>query len=163
MTKGEGELKFIISSHHTLFFNVICNQLNKAEQLFLQWNAEKSSYILKNTASTPFFHHVSLLRELKRASDTGELYTYHFNILRSILEKTASFHGHKAFSSCIQFRDEKDSNVYTRIVNLLSHGNYSLFDPKEMIEENKQHFRTILNNFISNYHFNHEIFEEPHN
>lgn len=163
MTKETDKLKFIISSHHTLFFNVICNQLKKAEQLFLQWNAEKSSYILKNTASTPFFHHVSLLRELKRASDTGELYTYHFNILRSILEKTASFHGHKAFSSCIQFSEKKDLDVYTRIVNLLSHGNYSLFDPKEMIEENKQHFRTILNNFISNYHFNHEIFEEPHN
>lgn len=153
------DVKIIVSSHHTLFFNVLCNEINKAEQLFLQKNTTNGMYILKNTTKTPFFHHVALLRELKRVSDSGELYTYHFNILRNILEKTASFHGFSHFSACIRKGNDEDEAVYTRIINLLSHGNYSLFDPKEMVEENKEHFKNILNNFLEDYNFNKKLFE----
>lgn len=162
LMKGEG-VKVIVSSHHTLFFNVLCNEISRAEQLFLQKNKDNATYILKDTTKTPFFHHVALLKELKKASDTGILYTYHFNILRNILEKTASFHGYAHFSSCIRKGDEENEPVYTRIVNLLSHGNYSLFDPKEMVEENKEYFRNILNNFLEDYNFNRRIFEETQN
>ncbi|WP_169940490.1 AAA family ATPase [Campylobacter sp. RM15925] len=162
LVKGEG-VKVIVSSHHTLFFNVLCNEISRAEQLFLQKSKDNATYILKDTTKTPFFHHVALLKELKKASDTGILYTYHFNILRNILEKTASFHGYAHFSSCIRKGDEENEPVYTRIVNLLSHGNYSLFDPKEMVEENKEYFRNILNNFLEDYNFNQRIFEETQN
>lgn len=153
------DIRVVVSSHHTLFFNVLCNEINKAEQLFLQKSTINGTYILKDTTKTPFFHHVSLLKELKKASDSGMLYTYHFNILRNILEKTASFHGYAHFSSCIRKGEEEDQPVYTRIVNLLSHGNYSLFEPKEMVEENKQHFKNILDNFLEDYNFNKRLFE----
>lgn len=162
LMKEEG-VKVIVSSHHTLFFNVLCNEISRAEQLFLQKSKDNAMYILKDTTKTPFFHHVALLKELKKASDTGILYTYHFNILRNILEKTASFHGYAHFSSCIRKGDAENEPVYTRIVNLLSHGNYSLFDPKEMVEENKEYFRNILNNFLEDYNFNQRIFEETQN
>lgn len=162
LMKGEG-VKVIVSSHHTLFFNVLCNEIGRAEQLFLQKSKDNATYILKDTTKTPFFHHVALLKELKKASDTGILYTYHFNILRTILEKTASFHGYAHFSSCIRKGDAENEPVYTRIVNLLSHGKYSLFDPKEMVEENKEYFRNILNNFLEDYNFNQRIFEETQN
>ncbi len=154
------DVKVIVSSHHTLFFNVLCNEINKAEQLFLQKNAKNVTYILKDTTKTPFFHHVALLKELKKASDSGNLYTYHFNILRNILEKTASFHGFAHFSSCIRKGTDENDPIYTRIVNLLSHGNYSLFDPKEMVEENKEHFKDILNNFLEDYKFNKNLFKD---
>ena len=127
--------------------------------MFLQRNAKNEEYILKDTSKTPFFHHVALLKELKKASDSGELYTYHFNILRNILEKTASFHGYRHFSSCLRRESDENSLVYTRIVNLLSHGNYSIFEPKEMVEENKEYFSTILINFLEDYKFNQNIFE----
>jgi len=158
---SECEIKVIVSSHHALFFNVLCNEIGRAEQLFLQKNTAENTYILKDTKKTPFFHHVALLKELKKAADSGELYTYHFNILRNILEKTASFHGFAHFSSCIR-KDEEDTEgiVYKRILDLLSHGNYSLFDPKEMVEENKTHFRNILKNFLEDYKFNQQLFED---
>lgn len=154
------DIKMIVSTHHTLFFNVMCNEINNAEQIFLQKNATSDAYILKDTTKTPFFHHVALLKELKKASDSGELYTYHFNVLRSILEKTASFHGYAHFSSCIK-RDPADTEgiVHKRMLDLLSHGNYSLFEPKEMVPENKEHFKMILDKFLETYNFNKKLFE----
>lgn len=155
---SDNDVKVIVSSHHALFFNVLCNEISNAEQMFLQRNTANDTYILKDTRKTPFFHHVALLKELKKAADTGELYTYHFNILRNILEKTASFHGFAHFSSCIRKGEDEDDPVHKRILDLLSHGNYSLFDPKEMVEENKEHFRRILNSFLEDYNFNQNLF-----
>lgn len=156
---SDNDVKVIVSTHHTLFFNVLCNEISRAEQLFLQKNSKSGTYILKDTTKTPFFHHVALLKELKKVSDSGELYTYHFNILRNILEKTASFHGFEHFSYCIRKEDE-DGPVYKRILDLLSHGNYSLFDAKEMVEENKEHFKNILRNFLEDYNFNKKLLED---
>jgi hypothetical protein len=39
---------------------------------------------------------------------------------------------------------------------MLSHGNYSIFDPQEMVEENKNHFKAVLEGFIEEYGLNHE-------
>ena len=112
-------------------------------------------------ATTPFFHHVAMLAELYKAGQNGRLYTYHFNMLRSILEKTASFHGFKNFSACIRQDDNDPDNVmYTRLINILSHGNYSLYEPQEMVEENKDYFRKILSDFMARYPFNPELFPE---
>ena len=155
------DAKIIVSTHHTLFFNVLCNEIGKAEQLFLQKKSNDEGYILKDTSKTPFFHHIALLKELKKAADSGELYTYHFNILRNILEKTASFHGFAHFSSCIKRADDDEEGlIYKRIVDLMSHGNYSIFEPKEMVNENKEYFKKVLNTFLENYSFNEKLFEE---
>ena len=155
-------VKTVISTHHTLFFNVMWNELNKKRKLqpyFLSCNKSDSTYSLRFTSDTPFFHHVALLKQLVEAAETDKLYTYHFNILRSLLEKTATFHGFKNFSACIKkSSDDPNGVVHARIVNVLSHGNYSLFEPREMLEENKQHFKQILNTFMDNYRFNPELF-----
>ena len=84
-------------------------------------------------------------------------------MLRAILEKTASFHGYKNFSACIKRDvDDEDGILHTRLINILSHGNYSLFEPQEMLEENKRYFRKILHEFINRYPFNHALFSsEP--
>lgn len=161
----ENEVKVVISSHHTLFFNVLWNEFSQKRDELVPYLLSKESttgeYTLYNTKDTPFFHHVALLKELKEAADSGKLYTYHFNMLRSILEKTATFHGFERFSACIKKdNDDEEGIVHSRIVNILSHGNYSHFEPQEMVNENKQYFRKILNDFLNNYRFNPELFPE---
>jgi wobble nucleotide-excising tRNase len=164
LSKDKSTIKVVISTHHALFFNVMWNTLyekNKKtlQPYFLNTNKAAGTYSLRHTGDTPFFHHVALLQQLHQAADSGELYTYHFNILRSILEKTAAFHGFKNFSACItQQANDPDGIVHARLINVLSHGNYSLFEPQEMLEENKAYFRTILNDFMENYRFNEELF-----
>ena len=163
--KTENSKKVIVSSHHTLFFNVLWNELSPSrsqfQPYFLSKNKTSNEYSLRDTHATPFFHHVSLLKELSEAERTDNLYTYHFNMLRSILEKTATFHGYKQFSTCIK-RDADDTEgiVHARIINLLSHGGYSLFEPREMVDENKEYFRKVLKDFIEKYSFNPDLFTE---
>ncbi len=40
-----------------------------------------------------------------------------------------------------KMRMTSDGILHTRFINLLSHGNYSLYEPQEMLEENKEYFR----------------------
>lgn len=164
LSEKSNKIKVALSSHHTLFFNVMWNELSstrKAQPYFLSRDEITGEYTLRYTGATPFFHHVALLKNLRDAADSGELYTYHFNMLRSILEKAASFHGFNNFSACIkQDDDDPEGVVHARLINVLSHGNYSLFEPKEMLQENKQYFIKILNDFMGNYRFNPELFPE---
>lgn len=157
------KIKTAISTHHTLFFNVMYNELRKESTAsrFLSFDKETSKYIVKATGDTPFFHHVALLKELKKVADNGKIYTYHFNVLRNVLEKTAAFHGFDNFSDCIKREDDDlDDVLFARMVNLLSHGNHSIFNPLEMVEDNKEIFRNILNRFLENYKFNDKLFTE---
>ncbi|WP_065755173.1 AAA family ATPase [Bradyrhizobium paxllaeri] len=163
LKRPESRIKTVISTHHTLFFNVLCNELNKANKYFLSRDGSPEGLLLRKTGDTPFFHHVAALAELYEADRDGRLYTHHFNMLRAILEKTASFHGYQSFSACIK-RDagDEDGILHTRLINILSHGNYSLFEPQEMLEENKRYFRKILHEFINRYPFNPALFpSEP--
>lgn len=101
---------------------------------------------------------MTLLQEIWRAKEVGEIYTHHFNALRSLLEKSSIFHGHKKFTVCIkQQAEDPDDTLYGRLVNILSHGNYSFYDPVEMLPENKAHFEKILVDFLEFYPFNPEL------
>lgn len=54
MLKEQDRLKAVISSHHTLFFNVLCNELNKPQRYFLSCNGEH--WQLRDTGNTPRFY-----------------------------------------------------------------------------------------------------------
>lgn len=160
LLKNQSDIKTIISTHHTLFFNVMYNELKKAEKYFLSKNTS-GEYTIRNTGETPFFHHVALIKELYEVAESGSIYTYHFNILRNILEKTASFLGFNHFSEIVKKdSDDLDGIIHKRLLDLLSHGNYSLFEPVEMVDENKEYFKKILKDFRVTYQFNPELFPE---
>ena len=155
-------IKAVVSSHHALFFNVVCNELKRdaLKKYFMQRPERGSTYTLRATDDTPFFHHVAMLAEIQKAAADGKLYTHHFNALRSILEKTAIFFGNDDFSSCIYGVD--DEVLYARALNLLSHGKYDIYQPTEMGDDNKRLFRQILDAFLGRYQFTlPEIFGKP--
>lgn len=155
-TQEGRNLKFIISTHHALFFNVLFNSLSNANKYFYYIKDDK--YIIESINDSPFFYHISMIRKIKEAIDRNELYTYHFNILRSILEKTANFHGFRSFSECIKLDQEnEDRTLHSRMINILSHGNYSIFEPVRMSKEHKQYFVQIFRNFLQKFTFNSEI------
>lgn len=167
-------IKVVFSTHHALFFNVMCNELGRAKEgepkvthkrYFLHRPNGEGAYTLRATEDTPFFHHVASLAELQLAAapSTGKLYTFHFNALRSIMEKTASFFGHADISFCLKaLNNEEDRALYNRAPNLLSHGKYAIHEPTEMGEDNKELFRRILNDFVTKFQFDlPDILEAP--
>lgn len=167
-------IKVVFSTHHALFFNVMCNEIGRTKEgepkvthkrYFLHRPNGEGAYTLRATEDTPFFHHVASLGELQLAAapSTGKLYTFHFNALRSIMEKTASFFGHADISFCLKaLNNEEDRALYNRALNLLSHGKYAIHEPTEMGEDNKDLFRRILNDFVTTFQFDlPEILEAP--
>ncbi|SMC82739.1 AAA domain-containing protein [Desulfocicer vacuolatum DSM 3385] len=153
LKKDRGHLKTVISSHHGLFFNVMCHELKRLghKKYFLHRKSGSDTYTLRPTNDTPFFNHIAMLSELQQASESGKLYTHHFNMLRNILEKTATFFGFDDFSHCIKGVD--DEILYARALNLLSHGGYSVYEPREMVDDTKELFKKILSAFLNRYRF----------
>ncbi|MCF6130892.1 anticodon nuclease [Flavobacterium wongokense] len=155
------QIKTVISTHHSLFFNVLCNELGTgARKLLLRQNTDGYNY--KWTSDTPFIYHISIIQQLDMAIKEDLLYTYHFNVLRNILEKAANFHGFASWKDCIIVNDDDDEGTLrSRMINVMNHGGYSLFEPTEMVEQNKIVFSEIFENFKRNYKFNKELFNEP--
>lgn len=181
-------LPVIVSTHHTLFYNIMYNEWykkDKCESYFLTTKKVeipdendkslmryKTIYNIKNIGDTPFFYHIAMVNKLVDASKNGQLFTYHFAILRSILEKTASFFGYTHFQECLRIDKDKQSNnmlndeiYYKRAIQALNHGSYSLFEPVEMLSETKDLFSATLTLFLDNFKFNieKEIIEKEDN
>ncbi|WP_440993902.1 AAA family ATPase [Cysteiniphilum litorale] len=166
-------MKIVVSSHHSLFFNVMCNEIGRTKEnepkvrhkrYFLHRAKSENLYTLRATEDTPYFHHVATLSELQKAAepDSGMLYTFHFNALRSIMEKTAAFFGHSDINFCLKAIDsDENSALFNRALNLLSHGKYAIHEPTPMGEDNQDLFRKILEKFIDSFQFElPEIFSE---
>ncbi|CAJ1412068.1 unnamed protein product [Effrenium voratum] len=162
--RGENDahdpIRTVFSSHHALFFNVMCNELGRTPEgqakisinrYFLHRPDSEGVYTLRHTGDTPYFHHVAVLAELQRCVNADTLYTFHFNALRSILEKTASFLGHDDLRICLAGLD--DEALYNRALNLLSHGKYAITEPVEMVDDNKELFRRILADVLDRFNF----------
>ncbi len=161
-----GHRKYVISSHHSLFFNIVYNELKKSSSnSYFLYKTKKETYKLQSTDDSPFFHHLEQLCELNQVVKQYEeiekgdskleqssiLKTYHFNMLRAIFEKTSIFFGHEDFSYCL--KDFPDKELFVRAVQIMSHGKYSIFAPKGMLKENADLFVRIFKTFVEQYKF----------
>lgn len=171
LARKDHAIKAVFSSHHSLFFNVLWNELREIDRkkfapYFLSCSQKTGQFHLIYTGDTPFFHHLALLIEICEARHADRLYTHHFNALRGLLEKSSSFHGHKKFSVCIKkTAEDPDETLFGRTLNILSHGNYSFYEPAKMLPETKESFEKVLDDFLDYYPFNRELLpskpEEP--
>lgn len=161
-----GQRKYVISSHHALFFNIVYNELKKSSsKSYFLYKTKKETYKLQSTDDSPFFHHIEQLCELNQVvkkykeieegdlklKQSSILKTYHFNMLRAIFEKTSIFFGHEDFSYCL--KDMPDKELFARAVNIMSHGKYSIFAPVGMLKENADLFVSIFKSFVDQYKF----------
>ena len=159
LNKDGSRLRVVVSTHHPLFFNVLCNEFrNKAHKYHLRRKGA-SGYVLEDTSSRPFLHHLSTLVELHEVQLSGKLFPHHFTMMRRVMEQTANFFGIDDWSDCIRLDgDDADKTLSKRMIDVMSHGDYSLFDAREMMEENKEHFRSVFRGFITGYPFKRSLF-----
>jgi hypothetical protein len=170
--EAKRQLSTVVSTHHTLFFNVlhyeIKNHLVKSphkyvvSQRILKRDRKAGGYLLEEQkGDTPQFYHVSALADLCDLAREGKISTYHFNVLRSILEKTAFFLGYAHFGSCLKKNpNDADGILHQRFVDILSHGKYSMYEPIDMGNQTRDYFLEILRGFVDRHPFNPELVKE---
>lgn len=156
LTKSGRVIPTLISSHHALFFNVMCNEFRgKALPLHLKNDANGIDYLLAESGNTPFLHHLANLVELDKAQAAGDIKRHHFNMLRCIMEQTAIYCGLDRWSDCIKFADtDIDKALHKRMIDVMSHADYLIQEPEDLNEKFKDDFRTIFKKFIANHSFN---------
>ncbi len=128
------ELKFIITTHNPLFYNVLFNEFNNADSRFgykpkhcIKRRLERlddGTFLLEDSKDSPFSYHLFLLSELEKAIDpeSGNIQKYHFNFLRNILEKTSTFLGYNKWEELLP--EQSRRAYYNRIINLSSHSKH---------------------------------------
>lgn len=141
-------LHFIISTHHSLFYNVLHTELPKAKKFWLSRNKDKYSIVELKNNETPFGYHLMLKEELKRAIKNNAIKRYHFNLMRNMLEKTAHFLGYNSWKDLI---NEEDKDSYIKRINLYSHSNHSALEVKELEQHEKEFLKRIYEKFILEY------------
>ncbi len=162
-------IKFVISTHHALFFHVMMHGLSndiKLGRYYLHRDKQNDEMILKNMSDkTPFYYNVAMMSEIQSAIQKDKLYTYHFTIMRSVMEKMAEFFGHFDYRFILDGINYKGNifdepafskgeliDLYSRIVNVFSHQG-SFFAPQEMNEDNKDSLTTLFNHIKNKYRF----------
>jgi len=148
--------KTVISTHHTLFFNVLCNELGKrkAHRYFLKNDATSDGYLLSDTDSKPFLHHLATLAELNEVKVSGNIKRHHFNMMRCVMEQTAIFCGLDGWTECIKVaEDDPDKELHERMINVMSHADYLIHEPEDLNERYKEDFRRILMKFATSHPF----------
>ena len=161
---GFRRIKFVVSSHHALFFHTMLHGLSADRKLgryYLSRDKETDRLVLKSMSdSTPFYYNVAMMSEIQRAIKTGKLYTYHFTVLRSVMEKIKEFFGHNDFGYILEgityrgdvLQQDELAEFYSRVVNVLTHQG-SMFSPTLMNDDNKELATTLFNHLVKKYQF----------
>lgn len=117
---SESGLKFIITTHSPLFYNVLFNELNNKACYMLN-RLEDGTFTLTEKhgdSNKSFSYHLHLLQTIEQAIANNKVERFHFTLLRNLYEKTASFLGYPKWSELLP--DDKQL-YYSRIVNFTSH------------------------------------------
>jgi hypothetical protein len=166
---SESKLKFIITTHNPLFYNVLTNELNNAnknsgykrkhyEKYRLSKKEDGSYELINQPNDSPFSYHLYIVQELKKAYEEDKIKKYHFNLLRNLLEKLSTFLGYNQWKDLLEPIKGESAAYYNRIVNLYSHSKHSSEEVTELNENDKRVFKFLVNQIITIYNFkNYEV------
>lgn len=160
---NESHVKFIITTHNPLFYNVLYNELNSDDGIYKKkgvdkyrmTNLEDGNYQLTSQPNdSPFSYHLYLKSELEKAIESGQVSKYHFNFLRNILEKTSTFLGYKKWGDLLPKTNDGRANPYeARIINISSHSKHAGEEVADLTEDDKRVLRYLVNELSNMYRF----------
>lgn len=150
------DLKFVITTHSPLFYNVLHNELGlnkggKKEGCYLLGRLDDGSFDLcvkYGDSNKSFSYHLHLRQTLEQAIAAGQVQRYHFTLLRNLYEKTASFLGYPQWSALLP--DDKQAYL-NRIMQFTSHSTLSNESVTEPTPQEKQTVKLLLDHLVVNY------------
>lgn len=170
--EGSG-LRFIITTHSPLFYNVLHNELSNdlrnpiqdKDPKWLYKRGQSEKYRLEKkvdgkfelTASNdhPFSYHLFLLSEIRKAINKKTVSKYHFAFLRNILEKTATFLGYSRWEDLLEkMNDGSPNNFASRVMNLSSHSAHAGEETSVIDDKDKDSLEALVIDLMNTFGFN---------
>lgn len=157
---SRSELKFIITTHNPMFYNVLYNELDLKKKnregrecCYLLDKKDDGTYELigkLGDSNKNFSYHLHLISVLQEAVDGNRIEKYHFMLLRNLYEKTANFLG------CTQWSDllpDDKKTYYNRVIQFTSHSTLSNEAVSEPTDPEKNTLKLLLNHLVENNYY----------
>lgn len=149
---SQSNLKFIVSTHSPLFYNVLFNELN-GKTCYMLERFEDGSFVLtekRGDSNKSFSYHLHLKQTIEQAIAENKVERFHFTLLRNLYEKTASFLGHPKWSDLLP----DDKQLYlSRVLNFTSHSTLSNEAIAEPTPAEKAMVKLLLDHLNSSHRY----------
>lgn len=150
--KSQSNLKFIITTHSPLFYNVLYSELGVKEGNILSKNEDETFELIpkKGDSNLSFSYHLFLKNMIQEAVDNNDVKKYHFFLLRNLYEKTSSFLGYPRWAELLP--DDKQT-YYNRVIQFTSHSLLSNEAVAEPTDPEKATVSFLLDHLTTNYNY----------
>lgn len=149
---SQSDLKFIVTTHSPLFYNVLFNELN-SKVCYLLERFDDGGFALTEKygdSNKSFSYHLHLKQTIEQAIADNKVERFHFTLLRNLYEKTASFLGHPKWAELLP----DDKQLYlARIINFTSHSTLSNEAVAEPTPAEKATVKLLLDHLKNNHGF----------
>lgn len=152
--------RIIITTHHIGLLSILANRLTKGEksgrykklttvQILKRVKGELKLEPLKRNV---FLYHLHLMQVLEEVRNE-QLYTYHFAMLRQLLEYVASFLGSGRTGDTLSKIGIENVDHVVNVINTHSHKSV-YYDQTEMMNETEQnYFNDVFSKLVETYQF----------
>jgi len=152
--------RIIITTHHIGLMSILNNMLTKGEKSDRYRNLTAVKILkrvggelaLENLNKNVFLYHLHLLQVLDTASKE-QLYTYHFALLRQLLENVASFLGTGRINYTLAQIGVESPDDAANVINTHSHKNIYYNQTELMNSTEQDYFNDILGKLVERYQF----------
>lgn len=153
------DLKFVISTHHALFYNILYNEFYRTRDIrtnkkgFYVLKKYEGGYCLTDQKDSPFAYHLFIKTEIQKAIIENRVERYHFMLFRNLLEKTAVYLGYDNWGELIvgEGVSEENRKGYIRRINLYSHNKISGMEYKELKVHEMNLLKLLFGNFMKEF------------
>jgi len=149
---SQSDLKFIVTTHSPLFYNVLFNEL-KSKACYMLERFDDGNFALTEKvgdSNTSFSYHLHIKQMIEQAVNENKVEKYHFTLLRNLYEKTASYLGYPKWSELLP----DDKQLYlSRVINFTSHSTLSNEAVADPTPAEKAMVGLLLNHLKNNHRF----------
>ena len=152
INSSKSNLRFIITTHSPLFYNVLYSEL-KLKNGYILSKLDDGSFNLeekKGASNTAFAYHLHIKKLIEQAIDQDKVQRYHFTLLRNLYEKTAAFFGYQEWNDLLDTVEGDKKAYIKRIIQFSSHSRLSNEEIAELTEPEKQTVKFLLEHLTKN-------------
>jgi len=153
--------KIIITTHHVGLYSILSGWLKKGDQRqryeklikVCILSGKSGDLSLQKDKDDVHLYHLRLLQVLDQAKKADDLRSYHFALLRQVLENVASFLGKGQFGYVLNQIGIDNANDTADIINTLSHKRVYYYESDRLVPDRRQMFETVLTKLQQKYNF----------